>query len=80
MGSLVGLINFAHQIGGALAVYLFGLVFDISGNYDPAIAASVICLAVAGIVSSDHQGTAVLDKIRPGYHVCLCPPGPASST
>ena len=51
MGSLVGLINFAHQIGGALAVYLFGLVFDISGNYDPAIAASVICLAVAGIVS-----------------------------
>ncbi len=51
MGSLVGLINFAHQIGGALAVFLFGLVFDIWGNYDPAIAAGVLCLAVAGIVS-----------------------------
>ena len=51
MGSLVGLINFAHQIGGALAVYLFGLAFDIWGNYDPAIAAGVLFLAVAGIVS-----------------------------
>ena len=51
MGSLVGLINFAHQIGGALAVYLFGLAFDISGHYDWAIAAGVFCLVVAGIVS-----------------------------
>ena len=51
MGSLVGLINFAHQIGGALAVYLFGLAFDIWGNYDWAIAGGVICLVVAGIAS-----------------------------
>ena len=51
MGSLVGLINFAHQIGGALAVYLFGLVFDIWGTYDPAIAAGVIFLVMAGIIS-----------------------------
>lgn len=51
MGSLVGLINFAHQIGGALAVYLFGLAFDVWGHYDWAIAGGIICLVVAGIAS-----------------------------
>ena len=51
MGSLVGLINLAHQIGGALAVYLFGLVFDVWGTYDPAFAAGVICLVAAGVLS-----------------------------
>ena len=51
MGSLVGIINFAHQIGGALAVYLFGLAFDLSGHYDWAIAGGVICLVAAGILS-----------------------------
>ncbi len=51
LGTLVGLISMAHQIGGALAVYLFGLVFDLWGTYDPAFAAGAISLAIAGIVS-----------------------------
>ena len=51
LGTLAGLINFAHQIGGALAVYLFGLVFDLRGSYDWAFLAGAATLAGAGIVS-----------------------------
>ncbi len=51
MGTLVGLVNMSHQIGGALAVYLFGVVFDAWGTYDPAFAAGVVTLVFAGIVS-----------------------------
>ena len=51
LGTLAGLINFAHQAGGALAVYLFGLVFDAQGSYDYALLACVATLAGAGLVS-----------------------------
>ena len=51
LGTLAGLINFAHQAGGALAVYLFGLVFDAQGSYDHAFLACVATLAGAGLVS-----------------------------
>ena len=51
LGTLAGLINFAHQTGGALAVYLFGLVFDAQGSYDYAFLACVATLAGAGLVS-----------------------------
>ena len=51
LGTLAGLINFAHQVGGALAVYLFGLVFDARGSYDHAFLACVATLAGAGLVS-----------------------------
>ena len=51
LGTLAGLINFAHQVGGALAVFLFGLVFDARGSYDYAYLASVATLVGAGLVS-----------------------------
>ena len=51
LGTLAGLINFAHQVGGALAVFLFGLVFDARGSYDYAFLACVATLAGAGLVS-----------------------------
>ena len=51
LGTLAGLINFAHQVGGALAVYLFGLVFDAQGSYDFAFLACTATLAGAGLVS-----------------------------
>ena len=51
LGTLAGLINFAHQLGGALAVYLFGLVFDVHGSYDWAFLAGAATLAGAGVVS-----------------------------
>ena len=79
MGSLVGLINFAHQIGGALAVYLFGLVFDISGNYDPAIAAGVIFLVMAGIISLTIRERRYSVRYASASPL-PAPAGPASST
>ena len=79
MGSLVGLINFAHQIGGALAVYLFGLVFDISGNYDPAIAAGVIFLVMAGIISLTIRERRYSVRYASASRL-PAPAGPASST
>ena len=51
LGTLAGLINFAHQLGGALAVYLFGLVFDVHGSYDAAFLFGAATLVGAGVVS-----------------------------
>ena len=50
LGMLGGLINMTHQIGGALAVILFGLTFDALGTYDVAFGASVVFLLVAALV------------------------------
>ena len=51
LGSLVGLINMSHQLGGAGAVLLFGMVFDIFGNYDFGLWVGVISLIIASIAS-----------------------------
>ena len=51
LGSLVGLINMSHQIGGAAAVILFGIVFDYYGNYDLGLWVGVITLLIASIAS-----------------------------
>ena len=50
VGTLGGLINFSHQMGGGAAVLLFGLTFDRLGTYDPAFAVGAVCLLVAGMV------------------------------
>jgi MFS family permease len=50
LGMLGGLINMVHQIGGALAVILFGLAFDALGTYDFAFGASVVFLIAAGVI------------------------------
>jgi nitrate/nitrite transporter NarK len=47
---LGGLISMVHQIGGALAVILFGLAFDALGTYDFAFGASVVFLIAAGVI------------------------------
>ena len=49
LGTLGGLINMTHQIGGALAVMLFGLAFDTWGSYDVAFGTSVVLLVAAGV-------------------------------
>jgi MFS family permease len=51
LGTLVGLVNFSHQLGGALAVLLFGLVFDAVGSYDPAFIAGAASLLGAALLS-----------------------------
>ena len=49
LGTLGGLINMTHQIGGALAVILFGLAFDAWGTYDVAFGTSAVLLVGAGL-------------------------------
>lgn len=51
LGTMVGLINMAHQLGGGAAVIVFGLVFDKWDTYDPAFAGGAIFLLLAGIIS-----------------------------
>jgi len=51
LGSLVGLINMSHQLGGAGAVLLFGMVYDIFGNYDIGLWVGVVSLLIASIAS-----------------------------
>ena len=50
VGTLGGLINFAHQMGGGAAVLLFGLAFDRWGSYDIPFAVGAAFLVAAGIV------------------------------
>ena len=47
LGMLSGLIFMAHQLGGALAVLLFGLSFDAWGSYDVAFVVSALLLLAA---------------------------------
>ncbi len=51
LGSLVGLITMSHQIGGAAAVLLFGIVFDHYGSYDLGLWVGVITLIIASMAS-----------------------------
>jgi MFS family permease len=51
LGTLTGLIFMSHQLGGAAAVLVFGLVFDAFDSYDPAFAGSVATLVFAGVIS-----------------------------
>ena len=51
LGTLTGLITMSHQLGGAAAVLIFGLVFDAFGTYDPAFWGGFVTLLFAGAVS-----------------------------
>ena len=51
LGVLFGLATLSHQIGGALATYLFGYAFDLYGDYNLPFIICVITLVGAGIVS-----------------------------
>jgi sugar phosphate permease len=51
LGTLAGLATLSHQVGGALAVYAFGVCFDAFGTYDPAFLIGALLLGVAGVLS-----------------------------
>jgi MFS family permease len=51
IGTLAGLINMAHQLGGGAAVLVFAVVFDWTGTYTPAFAGGAVFLLLAGIIS-----------------------------
>lgn len=51
LGILLGTVNLWHAIGGAIAVYLFGVIFDHISSYDPAFIGCSITLLIAGLLS-----------------------------
>lgn len=51
LGTLFGLANMSHQLGGAGAVMLFGWAFTELGSYDLAFAIGAATLLAAGLVS-----------------------------
>lgn len=51
LGTLAGLTNLAHQIGGSLAAYAFGVVFDRFGSYDAAFLVGALLLGLASAMS-----------------------------
>ena len=55
MGVLGGFSLMAHQIGGSIAVLLFGLAFDAWGSYNAAFAVSAVLLVLAGLIAFSIQ-------------------------
>lgn len=55
LGTLFGLANMSHQIGGAAAVMLFGWAFTQLGSYDLAFGVGAATLLAAGLVSLSIQ-------------------------
>jgi len=51
IGMLGGLTLMVHQLGGALAVVLFGFAFDVWGSYDIPFAVGAVTLVGAGLIS-----------------------------
>jgi MFS family permease len=50
-GTLNGMLTLVHQVGGALAVFGAGLIFDISGSYGPFFIVAAGTLVFASIIS-----------------------------
>ena len=51
MGTLNGMTTFAHQMGGALSIYLGGALYDVFGSCDVPFAIAGSLLVVASLVS-----------------------------
>jgi predicted MFS family arabinose efflux permease len=65
VGTLGGLILMTHQLGGALAVILFGLAFDRWASYDAAYAVSVVLLLGAGVLALSIKEKALSARYAP---------------
>jgi len=50
-GTLNGMLTLVHQVGGALAVFGAGLIFDFSGSYEPFFIIAAATLVFASLVS-----------------------------
>ena len=57
MGTIVGIMTFAHQIGGAIAIYLTGFLFEKTGGYELpfSIAGSLLILAALCSVTVNER-------------------------
>lgn len=71
VGTLFGVITFSHQLGGALASYLGGVIFDARGSYDLAFfSAGVMAIAAAGMAFAIDEEAAPAKPVvspAPGY-------------
>ena len=65
VGTLGGMVMMTHQIGGALAVFLFGVAFDKWGSYDAAFTAGALSLVVAGVLAFTIREKAVSVRYAP---------------
>jgi predicted MFS family arabinose efflux permease len=65
VGTLGGLILMTHQLGGALAVFLFGVAFDRWGSYDAAFVVGAIALVAAGALAFTIHEKAVSARYAP---------------
>ena len=74
LGTLTGLITMSHQLGGAAAVLIFGLVFDAFGTYDPAFCGGLVTLLFAGAISfSIRERRYSVRFVQPGDLVITAP-------
>lgn len=51
MGTLFGMISFAHQAGAAVGTWLAGFIFDTAGTYAPAFILSMVLLTLSSAAS-----------------------------
>lgn len=51
MGTIVGIMTFSHQIGGAIAIYLTGFLFEKTGGYELPFSIAGSLLIVAALCS-----------------------------
>jgi MFS family permease len=65
VGTLGGLILMTHQLGGAAAVFLFGVAFDRWGSYDTAFAISVFLLIGAAILAASIRERTLSARYAP---------------
>ncbi|MBT3942776.1 MAG: MFS transporter [Chloroflexi bacterium] len=79
VGTINGLINMAHQLGGGLAVVVAGFVFDIWDTYDPVFAAGAIFLGLAGLASFAIRERKYSIRYQPMPEATSLPPIPAAS-
>lgn len=75
IGTINGLINMSHQLGGGAAVIIAGVVFDLWDTYDPAFAGAAVLLGLAGAVSFAIRER----KYSVRYQAPELPPSPAVS-
>ena len=50
-GTLNGMLTLVHQVGGALAVFGAGLIFDLSGSYESFFIIAAATLIFASLIS-----------------------------
>ena len=51
LGTLNGMATFSHQMGGALSIYMAGVLYDVFGAYDVPFAIAGVLLAAASFTA-----------------------------